>query len=131
MGLADIVRSGVAIAKDVTSDLQVNITHEAWISNDAYGGPTYAAATTLPAIVEREQRLIRDMNGEEIMSRTKITILQPITANGSTGRREPIDPRDRIIPSGDITGPILSVEGIVDPNTNAPYLYIVRLGDVR
>jgi len=131
MGLADIVRSGIAIAKNVTAGLQVEITLEAWTGNDAYGSSTYAAKVPLSAVVEEEQRLIRQDTGDDVMSKTKVTILQPVTANGATGRREPIDPRDRIILSNGVTGPILDAKGLIDPSTNAPYMFEVWLGDIK
>jgi len=128
MGLADIVRSGIALAKEVTSDLQVDVSHEAWISNDSYGKRVYAAAVTLSGIVEKKERLIRDFAGVVVVSKTKITILQPVTANGATGRREPIDPRDRITPPDGVTGPILNAEGMIDSSTGAPYMFEIYLG---
>jgi hypothetical protein len=54
--------------------------------------------------------------------------LTPVAANGTTGRREPIDPRDRLtLPDGAV-GNILAVEGLGDPDTNHNYFYQVYLG---
>lgn len=128
MGLADIVRSGIAIAKNVTADLQVDITLEAWTGSDGYGAPTYAAAVILPAIVVKKQRIIKNPLGEIIKSKHEVTILQPVTANGATGREEPIDPRDRITLPDESTGPILDVTGMIDPSTGAPFMPEIWLG---
>ena len=128
MSLADLVRSGVAIAKSVTSDLQADVTLEAWTGSTASGGSTFATAVTLPAIVEMKQRLKKLATGDVVMSRAVVTFLEPVTANGATGRREPIDPRDRITLPDDTTGPILDVEGMVDAETDAPYMSSVFLG---
>lgn len=128
MGLADVVRSGVALADTVTTDLQAAVTHKAWTGRDVDRKPTYAAGVSRLAIVERRQRLIRTATGEQILSRHRIAFLRPIAANGAATRREPIDPRDVLtLPDGD-TGPILEVTGVVDPSTGAPYYAEVWLG---
>jgi hypothetical protein len=130
MSLADVVRSGISIANTVTEDgeLQLDVTLEAWTGSDAHGAPTYATAVSIPAIVEMKNRLVKLKNGEVVASRAQVTFLRPVTANGATGRREPIDPRDKItLPDGE-TGPILDVEGLFDSSTNAPYMLSVFLG---
>lgn len=128
MGLDEVIRSAIAIAKSVTADLQADITLKAWTDAGAYGTPTYATAVTLPALVEEKHRLIRNADGEDMMSKTKVTILQPVTANGTTGRREPIDPRDEITLPNGATGPILDVAGLIDPSTGYPYMPEVWMG---
>ena len=58
----------------------------------------------------------------------KVTILQPITANGTSGRTEPVDPRDKVtLPDGTV-GPILDVAGLVNPDTGYPYMFEIWLG---
>lgn len=129
MGLAEIVRSGVSIANRVTGSLQATVQHEAWTGVGAYGAPAFDSAATRPAIVEHKTRRRRLESGEEINQVAAVTIIGPIAANGATGRREPIDPRDRItLPNGYI-GPILDVQGIVDPSTGLPYMYVVAIGE--
>lgn len=128
MGLAAIVRSAVATANGVTSDLQVAVTHEAWTGVDGQGSSSYAAGVSRDAIVEHKQRLVRTAAGEMLMARARLMFLEPIPDNGATGRREPIDPRDRItLPDGS-TGPILDVQGMTDPATDRPYALEVFLG---
>lgn len=101
---------------------------EAWTGSGAYTAPTFAAAVTLPAIVSMEQRLRRLPDGQEVTQHASLLFLQPVTANGASGRREPIDPRDRItLPSG-YTGPILYVGGPIDPSTDAPFCVEVVMG---
>lgn len=131
MGLADIVSSGIATVKSVTADLQADITLEAWISNDNFGGPNYASSVTLPAIVEMKEQRVRTVNDEDVLSRAVITILQPVTANGATGRKEPIDPRDRITLPDSTIGPILKVEGMINPDTSELFMVSVWLGDIK
>lgn len=128
MGLADIIRNGVAIAKRTTADLQVPVTYYAWTGVDGYNKPTFAAAQELMAIVDFRQRRRRLADGTEIVQTATVTFVQPLTANGASGRREPIDPRDKIVlPNGHV-GPILEVSGPVDPATSLPYLVDVMLG---
>jgi hypothetical protein len=130
MGLADIVRNGVALANRLTADLQAEVTHEAWTGQDDTGAPTYASAKTRTAIVERRQRLRRSPSGQELMSRHVVAFLAPIAANGAADRQEPIDPRDRItLPDGS-TGPIIDVVSTVDSEsaTGHGYMYEVYLG---
>lgn len=128
MALDDIVRNLVGVAQSLTSSLQSSVAHSAWTGRDDHGKPTYATAVTRPALIEHEQRLLRTATGEEAQQMAKVTFLQPIAANGASGRKEPIDPRDKIVLPDGRSGPILAVEGLVDPDTSSPYLYVVRLG---
>jgi len=133
---AKLVRSGVALIDKTVASLQVTVTHEAWTGNDAtYGTPTFATAVDRLALVEEKEVLLQT-SGQDIIQRAKILILRPITANGATGRIEPIDVRDKFTLSSGYTGPILTVggpteekrTGLVDPSTNSPYMYEVSLG---
>jgi len=128
MSFDDLVREGVALANELTDSLQVTVQHEAWTADDGLGGSTYAAAVPLTALVETRQQHRRLPDGREIVFNHLITILQPVAANGATGRKEPIDSRDRItLPNGE-TGPIISADGFLDPDTNASYFHQVALG---
>ena len=134
MSLSDVVRTGVATANTVTKSLHATVTHRAWIGQDAYGAPTFATASvsagggTLKALVELTQTLKSLPDGRVVQAKAKVTFLEPVPVNGTAGRTEPIDPRDYIeLPNG-ITGPILTVEGMVDPATGEPYLTEVWLG---
>jgi len=128
MALDSLVRSAVSIANSVTSSLQANVSHFAWTGFGTYGEPTFATAIVRPAIVDYKQRLRKTADGQEIMQQASVMFVGPITANGSTDRREPVDPRDKIVLPNSYTGPILNVEGVVDPSTNAPYAIEVILG---
>ena len=128
MGLADLVRKGVAIANSNTSDLQDEVTLEAWIGDDSHGKPQFATPIAIKAIVEKKQQLVRLSTGQEVQQQTKVTFLEPVTPNGAAERREPIDPRDRIVLPDSSTGPILGVVGMLDSGTHAPYMLEVSLG---
>lgn len=130
MSLDAIVRSGLATAARVTANLQVTVTHEAWTGVDGYGKPTFSRARCVRAIVEQRQRAMRSRSGEVIFTRASVLILEPLAPNGARGRVEPIDPRDRVTLPDGTTGPIVDVNGLVDPSTDAPYYAEVWIGDV-
>lgn len=128
MGLDAIIRSGIATAKSVTADLQDEITIEAYIGQDKWGAPSYATGVSYDALVEHKQRLVRDFNGNEVTSATRLTVLQPIAANGDADRlREPIDPRDKITLPDGTTHTALAEEGLVDPSTGKPFMHEIAL----
>lgn len=131
MGLADIIRSAVATANDITLDLQATVTHYAWISADATGKPTYASGVARKAIVEHRTKTIRNATGQEVVGRHKLTFLVVPTANGTSGRREPIDPRDKFVLPDGTTAPIASIEGVTDAEstTGRNYSYEVWLSE--
>jgi len=128
MGLDSLVRSGVSIAKGVTSDLQDAITLAPWTGQGNYGEPTYGSGVSYDALVEHRQKLVTDFDGNEVLSTTTVTVLKPITATVATGRRNPVDPRDKLtLPDGN-TAPILAERGLVDPSTSAPYMHEIHVG---
>jgi hypothetical protein len=128
MSLGALIRSALATANTVTADLQVEVEHEAWTGYDSDAKPTYASANTYGAIVEKRQRRFKMASGEEIVSQHRVTILTPVEENGTAGRSEPIDTRDRLTLPDDSTGPILSVEGVLDPSTGQPYMTSIWMG---
>lgn len=143
MGLTDILVSAVAIADGVTSDIQVAVAHEPWKGSTASGGPEFGDAVNLSGILEVKQRMVKLRTGDLVMSRANITFLSPIAASGmdsldqlhpeltedgATGRREPIDPRDKLTLPDGTTGPILDTEGLMNPKTNSPFFLQVFLG---
>lgn len=133
MGLSATIASAVAVANSVTADLQDNVTHEAWTGQDGTTKPTFAAGVARPALIEMEPALgasgaIRSPQGEVLAVRAKLTFLGPITGNGAANRTEPIDKRDRFTLPDGTTGPVLQVAGMIDPNTDKPYLTEVLLG---
>lgn len=146
MGFDALVRKGVSLANSLTSSLQDTITLQQWTGqSDGYGTYKYAAAASYTAIVEYKQRVVRDAAGNEVQSPAKVTIIQPVTGfvagvpafgdgafgddeDSGVGRREPVDPRDRIVlPDGEWY-PIARVDGLGDPDTNAPYMLEIYLG---
>jgi hypothetical protein len=128
MGFDDLVRDGIALAKTLTADLQDNITLQRWTGTDGYNKPTYADPVTHEVLIEHKMRQHRLPTGEIVQTRAKVTWLHPLTAHGAAKRKEPIDPRDKITLPDGRTGPILDVQGLVDPATGYPYMPEVYLG---
>ena len=94
-GLDSLVRQTVSIVGAVTQSLQATVTHNAWVSNssDGYVTPTFAS-TSYRAVVQWRQRRITTDTGRVVDQVAEVVFIQPIPANGATGRKEPIDPRD-------------------------------------
>lgn len=134
MGFDSLVRKGVALANKITNALQVDVTHKRWTGTDVGGEDIIDGGVTLSALVEFKTKRLGRTGGqqyntaEEEIQQAVITIVGPITDLVATGRTNPIDSRDQFILPGGETGPILNVEGIVDPNTGSPYMYEVSLG---
>jgi hypothetical protein len=128
MSLAGTVRSAVATADKVVKALEEEVTHEAWISADMFGKNTYAAPALRKALVEQKIQERRLSDGRIVKTSAKLTFLEVIPANGTAGRIEPIDPRDRITLKDGTTGPILSDSGFRDPEKSRPYLVEILLG---
>lgn len=129
MGLADIVRNGVALADKLTLSLQVNVTHRPWTGQGVDAAPTWASpGVSVPAIVIEKRSLVRFADGHEKMSSHYVGILRPLTPNGATGRDEPVDPRDLIILPDGTTASVLSVAGVVDNSTGKRFYCEVLVG---
>lgn len=119
MGLLDIVRSGVAIANNLTADLQASATHEAYASETGSGRRTYSAPVNRPALVTRKQKLVRSSSGELVMSEASVVFLDPAVV---------INELDKITLPDGTTGPIINTEGFVDRGTGHPILTEIYLG---
>lgn len=127
-GLADVVRAGVAAAHTITQTLQVDVSLARYTGQDAMGAVAYAAAADYPALVEYKVRLHTTASGKIVQTRAKVTFLTVIPPNGAANRTEPIDSRDRIVLPDGTTGPIVDVEGLVNPVTERPYLVECWIG---
>jgi hypothetical protein len=145
MSLNSIIRSGVAIADAITKDLQGTVMHSAWISQSAFGKPTYGrrvsglditgsfdtpdVAVGREAVIEQKQR-IRDVQGRNVLTFVHLTFVGPIPVNGmGTERKEAVDTRDVFVLPDGTTGPVVDVVGVVDSETNLMYAVEVWLGD--
>lgn len=115
MGFDSVIRNAIGIANSLTSSLQAEITLEQWTGQNDQGKPTYGSVKRLMAIIDKKQTMRKDAGGQDIVAKHALTILKPIKANGADGRQEPIDPRDRITLPDGTTGPIVDIQGTVDP----------------
>lgn len=124
MALADLVRSAVAIAQQVTKGLQVDVVHRAVqkdasgnvVTTDAYGTLAYHDPVTRHPLWEDTQRLVRGSGGTEQLSTARLTFLEPVD----------IDERDELtLPDGHIAQ-IAAVEGL--RSADGPFLQVVWLG---
>jgi hypothetical protein len=128
MALDDIIRSGIALADSITKSLQPTIRYEPWIGQDEYGTPRFGTRQDIRVIIEYKNKQFSTRSGKEPLIRAIIFFLHPIDANGAEDRAEPLDIRDRITLPDGTTGPILSVDGVADPDSSLPYYHAVALG---
>lgn len=128
MPLDVTIRKAVAKADRVTAPIQVTIHHYAWLSQDAFGKPVYADPTDILAIVEIVNRQQYSSSGKLMLIVASITIPRPLSPNGAPGRKEPIDPRDKIVLPDGTTQPIIAAEGVLDSATSRPFMTEVLLG---
>lgn len=127
-GLASLIQKAVAIADEVTTTLQATVQLYAWTGEDIVGNVTYADPVSLPALVEDRDELRQISTGQTVRARAKISFLRLVPPNGSPGRQEPIDVRDKIVLPDSTSGPIVDIRGLVDPTTSRPYLPEVWIG---
>lgn len=129
MSLAGIIRKGVSIADKVTKSVQGDMTLEQWVGQSVTGKPTYASPITVKCIEDDKQRTIVTVAGQVITVMSTLTILEAIPENGTAGRKEPIDPRDRITTPSGFVGKVIDTPGsVVDPGTNKGFIQQIMLG---
>jgi hypothetical protein len=128
MGLSDVVRSAMKVANKVTKDLQPQITIQRWIGGGGYEGEQYASPIQVDAVVNVRLQDHHTASGQVVSTRAHVMILQPLPAEGSEGRIEPIDRRDIItLPDGS-SGPIVEVGGFTDRKTGMPFYHEIWIG---
>jgi hypothetical protein len=117
MGFAGIVRSGVKLADKLTTDLQIDMRHARYVTEDFRGDATYATPVIRKALVERKLRMVKTISGEMAASSVTLTFLRPLL----------LDVRDKLTFPDDSTGKIIAEDGLVDPATNMGYFSQVSL----
>lgn len=111
MSLDTIIRSALRTANSITSSLQAEVSHEAFLSANDDNEYTYSAAVTRTAVVEYKPKMVRTTSGEEKVSKANLMFVEPVS----------VDPRDRFtLPDGTVA-PVLSLGTVVDPTTNEGY----------
>lgn len=87
------------------SDLMTDtVTWSPMTSRDDYGQPSYGSATVLDARVVRKNKLVRDSQGQQVMSTAHAWV------NGSPA----IKPEDKVVLSDSSNNPIVSIERYQD-----------------
>lgn len=125
---AELLRSGVKTAHGLTKGVQSQVTHYPWISQSVHGDDTYDTPVTLTCVVDRTNRIVYQ-GGQQVTVTATLTFVGDVQPNGAPGRREPIDPRDKIVLPDGFTGPIVSTpDGVTDPGTGRGFIQSVMLG---
>lgn len=123
-----IFRAALQAVHAAFAGAAVAVTHEAWIGQDGYGKPSYAAPVSRQAVVGEDGRRFNTDGGDVVASRARISFVGAVEPNGAEGRDEPIDSRDRLTLPGGITGPLLDVAGTTDPTTGSPFSLTAWIG---
>lgn len=124
----DIIRDLIPTISELTEGVQAEITHRAWTGEKETGKKEYANPVTLKCIISSKHRQVVSASGQLVTAVHTLTFLDPITPNGSPGRREPIDTRDMITLPDWFTYPIVDIGGVVDPETGMGFTNKVMLG---
>lgn len=107
-GLADLIRSVVALADDVTSTLQATVQHEsATDALTAYGAVVYATAVPRKAFVQYLERLNKTNDGRNVDDIARIVFLTPTA----------VDPRDRFTLPNGVAVTVARLGGVADPDS--------------
>lgn len=128
MAFAPLIRKMVGVANKLVApgDLQDYVTYERQVSVDRYGKKIYAAAVQLPAAIDWKQHQVRTLAGELTTSRAHLTF--PDVAAVKAAAPEGFGDYDKFTLPDGTTGPILDMNGYIDPGTHVPFVYEVWLG---
>jgi hypothetical protein len=129
----ELLRLGVGLADKLTSGVQQVVTIEPWIGQTAHG-PLYGPPVTFDGSPGHPMPLVdltvkqRVVKGQWINVAGTLTFLGDVAPNGTPGREEPIDTRDRITLADGTRWPIVSAGGFSDPGTGRPLAPEILLG---
>jgi len=118
MGLSNVITKALETTDSVTADLQESITHESYLSDDKWAKPTYSTGVARSCILERKRQFIRGLNGDMVISSSKLTFPRPVTVTS----------RDRFTLPDGTKPPIMKFSGPVNPTTSAEWMVEVWLG---
>lgn len=130
LNLPKLISNAVSIADGMTKSLQVSVQRHVWVGNNEWGNPIYSVTVDeFKAIYEKKAESKFDLaTGAVIQTQGKLLIMEPIEANGTEGRIEPIDNRDLLILPDGTSGPIFKPEGLYNPEANKPFLIELWIG---
>lgn len=114
MSFAQLIRTGVGLANDLTDSLQVSATVERWVSQDGRGKSIYSAAFAVEGIYTKKAEIL-EREGRFIQTIGSLLILDKVEALGGTGREEPFDTKDIFRLPGNVAGYPVLIEGPGDP----------------
>lgn len=124
---AEILHSSVELLKNLLPGVQPTVTYYPIISQTGEGKKTYGSPLTLRCLVNRTYRVFT-INGQVITVAATLQFLEDVPINGAAGRREPIDPRDKIILPDGFTGPIIDAPGETLDENGKGFTQLVMLG---
>jgi len=127
MSILDALRAGIKVANTVTKPVQATVSFSRYLSSDAYGTKTYAAAVLLRAVVDWRQKQLRTPDGVLSVSRASVMFLDAAALVVATGGQG-VDDEDVIVLPDGTTGPILDMSGFIDAGTKQPLATEVFLG---
>ena|ERR1019366_925335 len=128
MAILDALVAGIAVANTVTKQgkLQGTIMFEHCIGADQYG-PLYAAPVPLLAIIDQEQKQVRDRSGVLSASSAQLQFLDPVAIAAVTQPDGRIRDIDLITLPDGTSSAILSVGGYVSGVTSYAVAPLVSL----
>lgn len=133
MGLSSLIAGAFAAANAAAEGLGIaqDVVHEPWIGDvNGVGDEIPPTPVTLRALVQMDPAVDRNPRGQAVKLRAIVTFLEPPEPVGVPGRREPIDPRDRIILPDGSTGQIVDIKaGLTNPDTEQPFAVQVSIGN--
>lgn len=132
MALNDVIAKVVAVANKITKPLQGDVSHLPWIAQNAFGSSSHQSPFGQPiprtAIIEQQARWHQLPDGNQVFTFAHLIFLEPFEHINAPNRKNPIDPRDRLLLPDGTTGPIVDVDGLHNPGTKSPYFCEVWLG---
>jgi hypothetical protein len=132
MALNDLIVSVVKIANNITKPLQGDVSHYPWIAQNRFGSASHQAPFGEPivrkAIIEQQARWRQLPNGNMVSTYAHVIFLEPFAHINAPNRKNPVDPRDRLILPDGTTGPIVDIDGLFNPGSGSLYFCEVWLG---
>lgn len=106
----------MAISRALRQLCPHTVSIELWSSQNSYGEPSYAAAATYSCLIEKRPRLVRALDGKEVVSGAAVYLTEAVSG---------LTPKARVtLPDGS-TPVILSVSTF--PNKSGDYFSVIHL----
>lgn len=120
MGLESLVASGVALADRITASLQGTVEHHVFKELDGRGRPVHwEPHDNVQAVITYGQvRVSRTDSGETVPPKVTLAFPRPIA----------VHPLDKFVLPDRTTGPVVKIDGEVNPSSGMRYATFVGLG---